>query len=146
MGLSIPDPAPRRPANPGSASGKQGVRLPEALGAGAIKGSLGGRRALRGEETELAEEVHLVEEEVLGLQRVAVGGIDCRPPELNASSRRRDIAARSVKNAIVGAHERPFGGCGCSVAEELHDLEAGSGNASWNTARKPITSSRPLAV
>ena len=38
------------------------------------------------EETELTEKVHLVEEQVLGLQRVAVGGIDSRPPELNGSS------------------------------------------------------------
>src|SRR5215211_1141288 len=80
--------------------------------------------ALRGEETQLAEEVHLVKEEVLGLQRVAAGGIDGRPPKLDASSRRRDIAARRVKDAIVGACEGPFGGRGGPVADELLDLEA----------------------
>jgi hypothetical protein len=45
-----------------------------------------GSPALAGEEAELAEEVHLVEEQVLGLQRVAVGDVNRRPPELNGSS------------------------------------------------------------
>src|SRR5215213_9278930 len=61
---------------------------------------------------------------MLGLQRVAVGGIDGRPPKLDASSRRRDIAARCVKDAIVGACEGPFGGCGGPVADELLHLQA----------------------
>ena len=82
------------------------------------------RRPLIGEETELAEKVHLVEEQVLGLQRVAVGGIDRRPPELNGSSCRRDIAVGGVEHAIMGAREGSFGRCGWPVAEELLDLKA----------------------
>ena len=48
-----------------------------------------GSAALAGEEAELAQEVHLVEEQVLGLERVALGGVDRRPPKLNGSSSRR---------------------------------------------------------
>src|SRR4029079_13566786 len=51
-----------------------------------VSGGAGWRRPLIGEETELAEKVHLVEEQVLGLQSVAVCRIDRRPPELNCSS------------------------------------------------------------
>ena len=58
--------------------------------------------ALAGEETELPEKVHLVEEQVLGLQRVAVGGIDGRPAELHGSSCRRDVAVGGVKHTIMG--------------------------------------------
>ena len=61
--------------------------------------------ALIGAETELTEKVHLVEEQVLGLQRVAVGEIDSRPPELNGSSCRRDITVWGVEHAIMGARQ-----------------------------------------
>src|SRR6266498_4270685 len=80
--------------------------------------------ALIGEETELTEKVHLVEEQVLGLQRVAVGEIDSRPPELNGSSCRRDITVGGVEHAIMGARQGPFGRCGWPVGEELLDLKA----------------------
>jgi hypothetical protein len=100
--------------------------------------------ALAGEEAELAEEVHLVEEQMLGLQRVAVGRVNRRPPELNGSSRRLDIAVGGVEHTSTGARDGPFGRCGRPLGEELLDLEAESGNASWNTARKSMTLSRPL--
>ena len=80
--------------------------------------------ALTGEEAELAEEVHLVEEQVLGLQRVAVGDVNRRPPELNGSSCRRDIAVGGVEHTIMGARDGPFGRCGWPVGEELLDLKA----------------------
>src|SRR3954447_25040410 len=83
-----------------------------------------GSPALAGEEAELAEEVHLVEEQVLGLQRVAVGDVNRRPPELDGSSCRRDIAVGGVEHTIMGAREGPFGRCGRPVGEELRDLEA----------------------
>ena len=40
------------------------------------------RGGLARKEAELAQEVHLVEEQVLGLQGVALGDIDGRPPDL----------------------------------------------------------------
>src|ERR1700704_461805 len=83
-----------------------------------------GRRSLTGEETELTEKVHLVEEQMLGLQRVAVGDIDRRPPELHGSSCRRDITVGGAEHAIMGAHEDPLGGRGWPVGEELLDLKA----------------------
>src|SRR6185312_6256639 len=79
---------------------------------------------LIGEETELTEKVHLVEEQVLGLQRVAVGDIDRRPPEFNGSSCRRDVTVGRVEHAIVGAHDQPFGRCAWPVGEKLLDLKA----------------------
>ena len=78
---------------------------------------------LAGEEAELAEEVHLVEEQVLGLQRVAVGDVDRRPPKHNRSSCRRDIAVGGAEHTIMGASDRPFGRCSRPVGEELLDLE-----------------------
>jgi len=65
-------------------------------------------RALRGDQTELAEEIHLVEEAVLGLQRVPVDRVDRGPPEFHGSSRRRDITIRGAEHAIMGAPEGPF--------------------------------------
>src|SRR4051812_4797174 len=53
------------------------------------RGPLAWRRPLTGEEAELAEKVHLVEEQVLGLERLALGDVERRPPELNGSSCRR---------------------------------------------------------
>jgi hypothetical protein len=53
-----------------------------------------------GEETQLAEEVHLVEEEVLGLQRVAVGGIE-RP---STEARRVAPSAGYRRPACEGRH------------------------------------------
>ena len=44
-----------------------------------------------GEETELAEKVNLVEEQVLGLQRVAVCRIDRRPTREIAAIPLRDL-------------------------------------------------------
>jgi hypothetical protein len=41
----------------------------------------------------LAEKVHLVEEQVLGFHRVALGEVNRRPPERNRSSCRRDAGA-----------------------------------------------------
>ena len=76
------------------------------------------------EEAELAEESHLIEEQVLGLQRVAVGDVNRRPLELNSLSCRRDIAVGGVEHTIMGAGEGPFGRCGRPVGEELRDLEA----------------------
>jgi hypothetical protein len=67
----------------------------------------------------LAEEVHLVEEQVLGLQRVALGDVNRRPPERKGSSCRRDIAIGGVEDTIMGAGHDPFGRCGRPVGEEL---------------------------
>ena len=93
----------------------------------------------------MAEEVYLVEEQVLGLQRVAVGDVNRRPPELNGSSCRRDIAVGGVEHTIMGARDRPFGRCGRPVGEELLDLEVDVRERFLERARtKPMTSSRPL--
>ena len=59
--------------------------------------------ALAGEEAELTEEVHLVEEQVLGLQRVALGDVNRCPPERKGSSCGRDIAIGGVEDTIMGA-------------------------------------------
>src|SRR4051794_16720273 len=83
-----------------------------------------GSPALAGDEAELAEEVHLVEEQVLGLQRVAVGDVNRPKPELKGSACRRDIAVGGVEHTIMGAGEGAFGRCGRPVGEELLDLEA----------------------
>jgi hypothetical protein len=72
----------------------------------------------------LAEEVHLVEEQVLGLQRVAVSDVHRRPPEFNGSACRRDIAVGGVEHTIMGARDGPFGRCSRPVSEELRNLEA----------------------
>ena len=72
----------------------------------------------------MAEEVHLVEEQMLGLQRAAVGDVHRRPPERKGSSCRRDIAVGRVEHTIMGARHDPFGGCGWPVTEELVDFEA----------------------
>jgi len=53
-----------------------------------------------------------------------VGDIDRRPPELHASSCRRDIAVGGVEHAITGAGESPLGRRGWPVGEELLDLKA----------------------
>ena len=74
----------------------------------------------------MAEEVHLVEEQVLGLQRLAVGDVNRRPPERDGSSCRRDVAVGGVEHTIMGAGHDPFGRCGRPVGEELLDLEARS--------------------
>ena len=60
----------------------------------------------------MAGEVHLVEEQVLGLQRLVVGDVKRGLPELNGSSCRRDVAVGGVKHTIMGAREGPFGRCG----------------------------------
>jgi hypothetical protein len=85
---------------------------------------------LVGEEPELAEEAHLVEEQVLGLQRVALGDVNRRPSERNGSSCRRDIAVVGVEHTIMGAGHGPFGRCGRPVGEELLISRRRSGNAS----------------
>jgi hypothetical protein len=87
-----------------------------------VRVSAGGAHRLS--STFVSEKVHLVEEQVLGLQRVAVGEIDCRPPELNGSSCRRDITIGGVEHAIMGARQGPFGRCSWPVGEELLDLKA----------------------
>ena len=83
-----------------------------------------GSPALAGEEAELAEEVHLVEEQVLRLQRVALGDVNRRPPERKGSSCRLDIAVGGVEDTIMGADHDPFRRCGRPVGEEMLDLEA----------------------
>ena len=100
------------------------VALSNSRGGAAVDKRGEGSPALAGEEAELAEEVHLVEEQVLGLQRVAVGDVNRRPPELNGSSRRLDIVVGGVEHTIMGARKGPFGRCGRPVGEELRDLEA----------------------
>ena len=83
-----------------------------------------GSPPLAGEEAELAEEVHLVEEQMLGLQRAALGDVHRRPPERKGSSCRRNIAVGRVEHTIMGARHGPFGGCRWPVTEELVDFEA----------------------
>ena len=72
----------------------------------------------------MAEEVHLVEEQVLGLQRVALGDVNRRPPERDGSSCRRDVAVGGVEHTIMGAGHDPFGSRGRPLGEELVELEA----------------------
>src|SRR4051794_3088466 len=81
-------------------------------------------RALRGEQAQLAEEIHLVEEEVLGLQRVPICRVDRGPAEIYGTSRRRDITIRRAEHSIMGAPEGPFGRRGRRVDEELLNLKA----------------------
>ena len=73
----------------------------------------------------MAEEVHLVEEQVLGLQRVAVGDVQRRPPELDGSSCRRDITVGGVEHAIMGTREGAFGRCSRPVGQEFSASSCG---------------------
>ena len=66
-----------------------------------------GSPPLAGEEPELAEEVHLVEEQMLRLQRAALGDVHRCPPERQGSSCRRDIAVGRVEHTIMGARHVP---------------------------------------
>jgi hypothetical protein len=63
------------------------------------------------QKPELAEQIGLVEEQVLGGQLVAVHGVDRRPAKFDRLAGGSYIALRTRKDPIVCSSEDPL--CGC---------------------------------
>ena len=102
-----------------------------------------GARSGRRHQSELAEQLGLIEVEMFRGQLVAANLVTRHPAEVDVPSRGSDIARRRAHDTGVRTNEPALGGDERSFGEKARRLKTPSGNASQNTPRRPRTSPRP---